>query len=255
MSRSRLKQEESMKLRHLIVGCTAVLALNAIANAAPAEDVQAATKKLSDGGYTWESVTENNAGGNNFSITQHGKIDKDSVALITYMFGDNETQVVVGKDGKGAVKTEEGWKSAAELTANADQQQGPGRFLARMVSAFKAPAAQVGEIAGKTKELKKTDYGFSADLTEEGAKELLAFGRRGGGGAGGQAPPAPKNAKGEIAYTVKDGVLTRVKYTVTGTVSFNGEDRDVDRTTTIEFTNAGTTKVEVPAEAKTKAGL
>src|SRR4051812_14128700 len=242
-----------MKLRHLIVGCTAVLALNVIAHAAPADDVQSASKKVSDAGYTWESVTENNAGGKNFSITPHGKKDKDAVALITYTFGDNETQVVVGKDGKGAVKTEDGWKSAAELTGN--QQPGPGQFLARMVSAFKAPAAQVGELAGKTKELKKTDFGFSADLTEEGAKELLAFGRRGGGGAGGQAPPAPKNAKGEIAYTVKDGVLTRVKYTVTGTVSFNGEDRDVDRTTTIEFTNAGTTKVEVPAEAKTKAGL
>jgi len=246
-------QEEFMKLQHLIIGCATVLAFNAIAKAAPAEDVQAATKKLSDGGYTWESVTENNAGGNNFSITQHGKIDKDSVALITYTFGDNETQVLVGKDGKGAVKTEEGWKSAAELTANADQQQGPGRFLARMVSSFKAPAAQVGELAGKTKELKKADYGFSADLTEEGAKDLLLLGGR-GGGAGGQNRTV-KNAKGEIAYTVKHGALTRVKYTVTGTVSVNGEDRDVDRTTTVEFSNAGTTKVEVPAEAKTKAGL
>src|SRR3954467_1982008 len=148
-----------MKLRHLIVGCTAVLALNVIAHAAPAEDVQSASKKVSDAGYTWESVTENNAGGNNFSITQHGKIDKDAVALITYTFGDNETQVVVGKDGKGAVKTEDAGKAAAELNANADQRQGPGRFLARMVSAFKAPAAQTGELASKTKELKKTDYG------------------------------------------------------------------------------------------------
>jgi hypothetical protein len=240
-----------MKLCHLIVGCATVLALNSFAHASPADDVQAASKKLSEAGYTWEAATENNTGGNNFSITQHGKIDKDAVALITYTFGDNETQVVVGKDGKGAVKTEDGWKSAAELNANADQQQGPGRFLARMVSAFKAPAAQTGELASKTKELKKTDYGFSADLTEEGAKELLTFGRRGGGAAG-QAPPAPKDAKGEIAYTIKDGVLTRVKYTVKGTISFNGEDREIDRTTTIEFSNVGTTKVEVPAEAKAK---
>ena len=241
-----------MKLHHLIVGCAAVLALNAIAHAAPAEDVKSAAKKVTDSGFTWEAVTENNSGGNNFSMTQHGKVDKEGVALITYTFGDNETQAVIGKEGKGAVKTQDGWKSLAELEA--DQQQGPGRFLARMISAFKSPAAQVGELADKTKELKKTDSGFSADLTEEGAKELLSFGRR-GGAAGGQAPPAPKNAKGEITYTLKDGALAKVQYTVKGTMTFNGEDRDIDRTTTIEFSNVGSTKVDVPAEAKSKAGL
>ena len=240
-----------MKLRHLIVGCATVLALNVVAHAAPADDVKAAAKKLSDSGYSWEQVTDNNAGGNNFSMTQTGKIDKDSVALITYTFGDNDTQVVIGKDGKGAVKGPDGWQSAAELNSG-DQQQGPGRFLARMVSNFKAPATLAGELAGKTKELKKTDYGFLADLTEEGAKELIQFGRRGGGGQAAQAPPAAKNAKGEIAYTIKDGALTRVKYTVKGTVNFNGEDREIDRTTTIEFSNVGTTKVEIPAEAKAK---
>ncbi len=240
-----------MKLRHLIIGCATVLALNAtVSQAAPADDVQAASKKLTEAGYTWQLATENNAGGNNFSISQHGKIDKDSIALITFTFGDNDTQAVVGKDGKGAVKTQDGWQSLAEL--NNDQQQGPGRFLARSISSFKSPAAQVGELATKTKELKKTDYGFSADLTEDGAKELLAFGRRGGGAAAGQAPPAPKNAKGEIAYTIKDGALVRVKYTVKGTISFNGEDRDIDRTTTIEFSDVGKTKVEIPAEAKAK---
>jgi hypothetical protein len=241
--------EEPMKLRNLIVGCATVLAFNAFVHAAPADDVQAAAKKLTDSGYTWQTASENNAGGNGFQMSQAGKIGKDSIAVITYTFGDNDTQVVVGKDGKGAVKTEDGWKSAAELD-NPDQQ-GPGRFLGRMIAAFKAPASQVGELAAKTKELKKTDYGYSADLTEEGAKELLAFGGRGGGGQN----RTVKNAKGEIAYTIKEGALTRVKYTVKGTVSFNDQEREVDRTTTVEFSDVGTTKVDVPAEAKTKAGL
>jgi hypothetical protein len=35
-------------------------------------------------------------------------------------------------------------------------------------------------------------------------------------------------------------------------MTVNGEDRDVDRTTTIEIKDIGTTKVEVPAEAKSK---
>jgi hypothetical protein len=35
-------------------------------------------------------------------------------------------------------------------------------------------------------------------------------------------------------------------------VSFNGNDRDVDRTTTVEIKNVNSTKIEVPDEAKKK---
>ena len=36
----------------------------------------------------------------------------------------------------------------------------------------------------------------------------------------------------------------------TGTVTFNGNDRDIDRTTTTEFSNVGSTTVTIPDEAK-----
>ena len=39
---------------------------------------------------------------------------------------------------------------------------------------------------------------------------------------------------------------------VEGSVSFNGQDRDVNRTTTVEIKDVGATKIEVPAEAKAK---
>jgi hypothetical protein len=35
-------------------------------------------------------------------------------------------------------------------------------------------------------------------------------------------------------------------------MNLNGEDRDVDRTTTVEFKDVGTTKLEVPEAAKKK---
>jgi hypothetical protein len=35
-------------------------------------------------------------------------------------------------------------------------------------------------------------------------------------------------------------------------MTFNGEDRDIDRTTTTEFKDIGTTKIEVPEAAKKK---
>jgi hypothetical protein len=39
---------------------------------------------------------------------------------------------------------------------------------------------------------------------------------------------------------------------VQGKVSFGGNDRKVDRTTTIEIKDIGSTKVQVPEEAKGK---
>jgi hypothetical protein len=42
---------------------------------------------------------------------------------------------------------------------------------------------------------------------------------------------------------------------VQGTVTFGDQEREVNRTTTVDFTDVGSTKVEVPAEAKAKAGL
>ena len=55
-----------------------------------------------------------------------------------------------------------------------------------------------------------------------------------------------------MKFWVKDGVLSKYEYTVKGTVSFNGNDREVDRTTTIEIKDVGSTKVTVPEEAKKK---
>jgi hypothetical protein len=39
---------------------------------------------------------------------------------------------------------------------------------------------------------------------------------------------------------------------VQGSVSWNGNDREVDRTTTVEIKDVGTTKIEVPEDAKKK---
>ena len=41
---------------------------------------------------------------------------------------------------------------------------------------------------------------------------------------------------------------------MTGTRTFNGEDRDVDQTTTTEIKDVGTTTINVPADAKAKLG-
>src|SRR5262249_684323 len=125
---------------------------------------------------------------------------------------------------------------------------GPGTFMARRLSNYKAPAVEAQDIAGKTKELKKVGDVVSGDLSDEGAKGLLSFGGRRGGG---QAPEI-KNAKGSVKFWVKDGQLAKYEYKVSGTINFNGDDRDIERTTTVEIKDVGKTKVEVPEGAKKK---
>jgi hypothetical protein len=114
---------------------------------------------------------------------------------------------------------------------------------------YKVPAVEAEDIAGKTKDLTKAADAYAGDLTEEGAKSLMAFGGRRGGG---QAP-AIRNAKGSVKFWIKDGVLTKYQIKVEGTMkNRDGDDMDIDRTTTVEIKDVGTTKVTVPDEAKNK---
>src|SRR5207249_5303216 len=86
--------------------------------------------------------------------------------------------------------------------------------LARMLRNFKVPAAQAEDLAGKVKDLKSADGVYSGDLTEEGAKSLLTFGPPRGGNA-----PEVSGAKGSVKFWVKEGELSKIKFTVQGKVS------------------------------------
>jgi hypothetical protein len=178
--------------------------------------------------------------------------------------GNNTNEIIV-KGDKGAVKLADGWKSLEEA-ANAQAadagagQRNPGRNLARLAKTLKTPAAQASDLIDKVGDLTKSDDAITANLSEDAAKSLMTM--AGGGGrrranAGGGAAAAPQisNAKGTVKFwTNKDGVLTKLQYNVQGTVNRNGQDAEVNRTTTIEISDIGTTKLDLPAEAKAKAG-
>ena len=70
----------------------------------------------------------------------------------------------------------------------------------------------------------------------------MSFGGRRNGGQ----PPAVKNPKGSVKFWIKNGVLTKYQYNVQGTINRNDEDVDIDRTTTVEIKDVGTTKITVP---------
>ncbi len=207
----------------------------------PKDDLTGAIKKLAaTDNYSWKTVVE----GGRFHPTSEGKTEKDGFTLLDITMGENTNHAVL-KDGKGAIKTDGDWQSLADA-AKDDGGGGfsPARFFALNMQNFKTPAVEAEKLLATTQEIKLADGTYSADLTEDGAKERLAFGRPGGGG------PDVSNAKGSVKFWITDGVLSKYQFMTSGHVEFNGNGRDINRTTTVEIKDAGKTKVEVPDAAK-----
>ncbi|HUC85960.1 MAG TPA: hypothetical protein VL970_12260 [Candidatus Acidoferrales bacterium] len=220
------------------------------ADASPKDDVTSAAAALSSQpSYSWHTAVDAGGGGRFRPGPVDGKTEKGGYTTLTMSFNDNTTEVVM-QGTNAAVKTpDNGWQSAAEIMQD-DSGGGPNpaRFAVFMTRGFKTPADQAAALVTQAKDLTAGANGISGDLTEAGAKELLAFRRRGGNGDG----PTVSDAKGTVTFWITDGKLVKFQTHVTGTVSFNGNDRDVDRTTTTEIKDIGATKVEVADDAKKK---
>ena len=224
------------------------------------DEITAAAKKLGEAAnYSWKATTEMGGGpgggqgqGRGRGGLTGGQTEKGGFTVLTYKFGDN-TSMAVLKGDKGAAQTQDGWQTLAEMIDAASGGGGGGgrggAFRARQLQNFKAPAAEVEALAGRVKELTKADDVYSGDFTEDGAKKTVFPGNRAGGGNG----PEITDASGSIKFWIKDGAVIKYEYTVKAKIAFGGNDpRDMERKTTIEIKDVGTTKVEVPEEAKKK---
>jgi len=172
-----------------------------------------------------------------------GKLEKDGYTDVSTSMRDNTIEFISKGDVAAVNTPDNGWQSLEDVTSD---QQGPGRFLGGLVRNFKAPAAQVLSLASSAAALTQDGGVISGDFTEAGAKSQIPFGRRRGGGAA----PEISNAKGSVKFWIADGALTKYEFKVSGTVSFNGNDRNIDQDTTVEITDVGSTKVTVPADAQ-----
>jgi len=232
-------QQRSMKTRILFGILAFVAGPLFAADTNPKDEVTAAAKKLAEAdNYAWKATSEFAS----FASSTEGKANKDGLIWLAVTFGDNTTEAFL-KGGKGVVKQDKDWQTLAEL----ENEQGPIQFLVRRLQTFKAPADQAQEFAGKCKEIKKEGDTYSSELTAEGAKDVLSFGRRRGPDA-----PEPKNAKGSVKFWLKDGQLHKYELKLSGTVNFGGDDQDIEGTTTAEIKDIGKTKLEIPEAAKKK---
>lgn len=234
----------------LLIGATGALA-------DLTDDLKSAARKLADAAsYSWTATTEIE-GGQWTPAPVRGKALKGGTAVLTTE-RDGSTTTAVLQGTNGVASTDDGWKTAEELRSAAGGGGGGGggnRGAMRAGALLRnpLPAASLTKMAEKAKDLKAADGGtVSGELPEETAKEFALMGR--GGRPGGQAPAEPKNAKASVQFWIKDGQVSKARLKVSATMSFNGEDRDMVRTTTWEFRDVGTTTVEVPAEAKKRLG-
>ncbi|MBK9139585.1 MAG: hypothetical protein IPM17_12615 [Verrucomicrobia bacterium] len=239
--------------RYVLFGAAFLLSGSLLAADAK-EEVTAAVKKLADASsYGWKTTTEmggGQGGGRLGPGTTEGAASKDGWICVKMIRGDNVTEGVI-KGDKAALKTDDGWQSVAELTAGGGggggQPGNRGRWMARTLQNYKAPAKEVADMLPQLKSLKKEGDAYVGEMTEEGVRALLRMGRPGGGGGN---APEPRDPKGSVKIWLKDGALAKYEYKVQATMSFQGNDMTIDRTTTVEIKDVGTAKVEVAEAAK-----
>jgi hypothetical protein len=208
------------------------------ADSAAKDDVLGAARKLGDKpNYSWKATVVVPETAQFKPGPTEGKTEESGFTYVTMSFGDNLTEIVI-KGDKAVVTNQEGeWQSAADLEGG----EGRGRFLGRMARNLKTPAAQAADLAAATKDLKKDGDAYGGTLTDEGAKAQFRFGN-------------VTSSKGSVKFWVKEGVLTKYEVKLQGKVEFNGNETEVDRTTTVEVKDIGSTKVNVPEAAKKKLG-
>ena len=240
----------------LLLSLTALMALPAWA-ADLADEVKAAAKKLADKpNYSWTAKVESaqQGQGRRLGGPPSGKTEKNGFTVLTYTMGERTIEAV-RKGEKVAIKSGEGWKTAEELAGDSgDGSPNPQRFLARGVQQVKLPAADAEELAGRVKDLKKDGDAYAGTLTAEAIKQMFTFGGRRAGGDGGG--PDTSGLKGTAKFWAKDGVLSKYETRIEGKMTFgqNGQERDINRATITEIQEVGSTKIEVPDDAKKKLG-
>jgi hypothetical protein len=228
----------------ILFGAIALLAGSLLAaDSTPQDAVKDAAKKLGEkDNYSWTTTIDL---GSDMTGTIEGKAEKGGATFLA-LSAVGQGMDAVFKGGKGVLKLEDGWQLISEVATNSDQGGAP-RIVARVLQAFRAPPEEAAELAVKPKELKLADGVYSGDLSADAIKETLKFGKQ----AMGKSLDI-SGAKGSVKFWLKDGSLTKYEYSVQGTVTFNGNDRDVDLKNTVVIKDVGTTKLTVPEEAAKK---
>jgi hypothetical protein len=233
---------QKMKLT-LILALTGVLATTLPA-ADSKDKVTSAAKQLADkANYSWTTSTKEADGSPGRLGPMQGKAE-GGVTYLSFEVSGVPVEVYI-KGEKGAAKGLEGWQTFDEVAQTSDTAAAVVRFIRNS----KTPATESASLTDKAKGLTETDGAISGELKEDAVKELLL---RGGRRREGQDPPKIEGAKGSVKFWTKDDVVTKYEINVQGKVTRGDRESDINRTTTVEIKDVGTTRLDIPAEARQK---
>jgi len=232
--------------RLFLIGLSAALTqLVSAGDSNPKSKISDAAKQLGDKpNYSWTSTAKEADGSTGRLGPIDGKTEKGGLTYLSFTVSDVPVEVYI-KGEKGAAKALEGWQSFEDIS----QTGGSAAAIVKYLRSSKAPVTESAALAEKASDLKEADGVLSGELKEEAVKELLLRGAR---RREGQDPPKISDPKGSVKFWIKDGVLSKYEFKVQGKVTSGDRETDVNRTTTVEIKEAGTTKLELPAEAKEK---
>ena len=239
--------------KNIILGMMVLAAGSLLAaDASPKDTVQTAATALGDAAnYTWQTTVDMGASSPFQPGPTDGKTEKDGFTLVTMSFNDNTSEFVRKGTNAAVQSPDNGWQTVAEATQGGGGGGGfnPRMMMVRQAQNLKTPAVEATNLVGLAGDLTVDGDKITGALTDDGAKSLLSFGGRGRRGG---TPPEISNPRGTVTFWITDGKLTKYQYHVTGSMDFNGNPVDIDRTTTVVISNVGTTKIEVPDDAKKK---
>lgn len=230
----------------LVLGLVGILATTlSAADSASQTKIRSAAKKVADqGNYSWTTSTREADGSPGKLSNIEGKAEPGGGTFLSFAVGGLPVEVYM-KGDKGTAKALEGWQTFDEIAATGGTPAAVVRFL----RAYQTPASESTALAGKMSEFKEVDGVLEGALKEEAVTEFLLIGTR---RREGQEPPKTSDTKGSVKFWIKDGALTKYEIKVQGKVAAGDRQNDINRTTTVEIKEVGTTKLEVPAEAKQK---
>jgi hypothetical protein len=236
-------------MKRFLLCCALTVFAGSVVAAEPdlKEEVLSAAKALSDSdNYSWTLTSETQRGDNSFQLETEGKTEKEGFTQLTITRDDNAIEIVL-KGDKGAIETDAGWKSLAELSSdtNAENQS---RFVVRMAQNFRTPAEVLEQALAEVEKVEKTGDEYVCELSAEGVKNLLSFRPRSEPVGGIQVG----NGRGTFRVTVKDGAIEKFKYEVSGTVTFQDQTGQLKRITEVQLKDIGTTKLSIPDDIQAK---
>jgi len=205
-----------------------------------------AADRLQDGtSYSWSTKTEL-IGAPVDSTTVYGKSGTNGFALLEIR-REKVSYLVFKLGNQGMVKTASGWKAEAELAGLSGTALNTALILLKSESPTEEFSHLLKEVSGLKSE---PDGSYSGQLP---VGTVLRLFNSVPPPAGGSAKmPEVRNPNGTLRIWLQNGFLHKYVLELNGNISLSFFSHEVQRVSTVEIKDVGTTQFEIPSEAKAK---